>query len=345
MAATRGRRSRPNGACTRRARFPASCPPAGPLRERTALELRIRTTPFTLWVVRLAAPQGTPRATKRPAPRLASATPRRAAILASRLAFVVAAFVAVFLPARTASAFGGVDAIGLAGLAGLCDPDGASAVAPAGPFVMVQDEATLVAAALAAGITDPRGASMNAPLAVVVPEGAISGLDDARCEKADGSPAIRQAIDDHRNAPDATPVADIDPAVPASLTPPPFVLVREEALPSLTRDDVPRPAHVRDVEHPPRLVERSTRARSRPHHARVNSAALLAAPPGPRSAAPRCTRVGSTRKRLSVCGSPSSRPVIVRSSSSAPRADDLARTTGAARLDPSSAVPLKGSTK
>ena len=40
----------------------------------------------------------------------------------------------------------------------------------------------------------------------------------ARCEKADGSPVVRQGTDEHRNAPDATPVADIDPAVPATLT-------------------------------------------------------------------------------------------------------------------------------
>lgn len=175
-----------------------------------------------------------------------------AAALVARLALVVATFVAVLLPARSAFAFGGAEAAGIVTLAGLCDPLGASVPAPAGPFVIVEDEATLVASALAAGITDPRGASMNAPLALLVPEGAIAALDDARCEKGGSSAAVRQGNDDHRNAPDATPVADVDPAMPTTVPSAPFVRVPEQALPRLTSEDLRRSAHTRDVEHPPR---------------------------------------------------------------------------------------------
>lgn len=175
-----------------------------------------------------------------------------ASSLAARFVVVVAAFVAVLLPARSAFAFGGTDALGDVTLAGLCDPVGASVPAPAGPFVIVEDEATLVASALAAGITDPRGASMNAPLALIITEGAIAALDDARCEKGGSSAAVRQGNDDHRNAPDATPVADIDPAMPATVLSAPFALVPEQALPRITSADLRRPAHTRDVEHPPR---------------------------------------------------------------------------------------------
>lgn len=228
-----------------------------------ARQLRKSNLPFTIRFVRSATHSGCEQAAKRPAPRLTGAAPRAAVSavpIAARFALVIAAFFAIFLPARSARAFGGVEAVGLVNLAGLCDPVGASAPAPAGPFVIVEDAETLVASALAAGITDPRGASMNAPLVIVVPDGTIAVLDEGRCEKTSDAPAVRQSSDDHRSPPDAAPAADVDPAMPSVVIEAPFVGVPEACIPNSACLDVPRSAHMRAVEHPPRLPRRSIRA-------------------------------------------------------------------------------------
>lgn len=168
----------------------------------------------------------------------------------------LAAFAAAFFPARTASAFKSLEALEpLGSLAGFCDVLGATGMAPAGPLVLAQDEATLIASALAAGISDPRGASMTAPLFVVeLDSGAIAALDDLRCERA--SRALPNAPDDSKNAPDTAPPADVDPAVPAvALQLFAFQVEAPETIaPSAT--DAMLPGHPRDVEHPPRLSRR-----------------------------------------------------------------------------------------
>jgi hypothetical protein len=161
----------------------------------------------------------------------------------------VAAFVAVFLPARRAAALGSLDTI--SNLAGLCDASGASVPAPAGPFVIVEDEATLVAAALAAGISDPRGASMSAPLfTIAMSADAIAALDDSRCEKGPSALARASANDDGQHH-DAAPPLTIDPAILSSL--PMFVVTvaPDEALTPLA-ERAPPQAFGRGVDHPPR---------------------------------------------------------------------------------------------
>lgn len=166
------------------------------------------------------------------------------------LAFV-AAFVSVFLPARRAFALGSLDTI--SNLAGLCDPSGASVPAPAGPFVIVEDEATLVAAALAAGISDPRGASMSAPLfTIAVPADAIAALEDSRCEKGPSAlPSASAQEDGSQPGHDAPPPIAIDPAILGSL---PMLVITDGASETLapSADTPPDQALLRGVEHPPR---------------------------------------------------------------------------------------------
>jgi hypothetical protein len=188
------------------------------------------------------APKG-PLKAQRPS---TSARARFAPPFFTLLAFV-AAFVAVFLPARRASALGSLDTIST--LAGLCDPSGASVPAPPGPFVIVEDEATLVAAALSPGISDPRGASMSAPLfTIAMSADAIAALDDSRCER--GPSALPTAQDDGQQH-DATPPLTIDPAILSSL---PLFVVTTAPPESLTpvSAGAPRQPFLRAVEHPPR---------------------------------------------------------------------------------------------